>query len=176
MLSVYFLGTMEQGTLARITDGQRDCLRLVLHHKSSKDIARELGISPHTVDQRLRTVIRTLGVANRFEAARLFAAGDAPQPYQRAVYQSPHVAPAALAATLDVPIGNATGRTGGGQVGSFRSPGEKPAWPLPFPVRRGERNELSVAARLIWIMVIAIGISLGFGAILAGLEALAKLI
>ncbi len=167
---------MEQGTLGRITDGQRDCLRLVLDHKSSKDIARELGISPHTVDQRLRTAIRTLGVGNRFEAARLYASSDSGQPYQRAVYQPPHVATAALAATLDVPIGNATGRTGGGQVGGFRSPGERPAWPLPFPTRQGEKNELSVAARLMWIMVIAVATALAFGGILAGLEALAALI
>jgi DNA-binding CsgD family transcriptional regulator len=172
---------MDPGAVSRITVGQRDCLRLVMLHKSSKDIARELGISPHTVDQRLRTAIRTLGVSNRFEAARVFASSEPTNPYQRAVYQSPHVAPSAAAATLDVPVGSppagdATGRTGGGQAGSFRSPGGKSAWPLPFPIRQGERNELTISARLTWIMVIAVGIALGFGAILSGLESLNSLV
>jgi DNA-binding NarL/FixJ family response regulator len=37
----------------RLNDGQRDCLRLVLAHLNSKDIALELGVSPHTVDEML---------------------------------------------------------------------------------------------------------------------------
>src|SRR5438067_1826967 len=34
--------------VARLTAGQLDCLRLVDQHLSSKEIAAELGISPHT--------------------------------------------------------------------------------------------------------------------------------
>jgi DNA-binding NarL/FixJ family response regulator len=37
-----------------LTDAERDCLRLVFQHMTSKDIARQLGGSPHTVDMRLR--------------------------------------------------------------------------------------------------------------------------
>jgi len=57
--------------LDHLTDGQRDCLRLVYNHMTSKDIARSLGVSPHTVDMRLRTAMKVLGVATRIDAARL---------------------------------------------------------------------------------------------------------
>ena len=48
--------------LAQLTDGQRDCLRLVYRHMTSKDIARTLGVSPHTVDMRLRTAMKVFEV------------------------------------------------------------------------------------------------------------------
>ena len=37
-------------TLAGLTAKQREVLDLLIEHKTSKEIARELGISPHTVD------------------------------------------------------------------------------------------------------------------------------
>ena len=57
--------------IARLTEKQRACLRLVLMHKSSKEIARELGIGVDAVDQRIKTAMKTLGVQSRVEAARL---------------------------------------------------------------------------------------------------------
>ena len=53
-----------------LTDAERECLRLVYQHMTSKDIARQLGVSPHTVDMRLRQAIRKLEVTSRIEAAR----------------------------------------------------------------------------------------------------------
>lgn len=41
---------------------------------TSKEIARELGISPHTVDQRIRFALRILGVRSRSEAALMLKA------------------------------------------------------------------------------------------------------
>jgi DNA-binding CsgD family transcriptional regulator len=57
--------------VARLTEGQRLCLLLVAEHRSSKEIARHLGISPHTVDQRIRIALGLLGVRQRADAARL---------------------------------------------------------------------------------------------------------
>ncbi|HVF83407.1 MAG TPA: sigma factor-like helix-turn-helix DNA-binding protein [Sphingomicrobium sp.] len=51
--------------VARLNQGQRDVLRLVDQHMSSKEIGAKLGISPHTVDQRIRTAIRLLDVSRR---------------------------------------------------------------------------------------------------------------
>ncbi len=84
--------------LALLTEGQRDCLRLVYQHMTSKDIARLLGVSPHTVDMRLRTAMRTLQVANRIEAARLLVQEEAggevmPDAYQPLIYQPSELAP-----------------------------------------------------------------------------------
>ena len=59
--------------VARLSPGQLDCLRLVDQHLSSKEIATELGISPHTVDQRIRQALQILGVERRTHAARIVA-------------------------------------------------------------------------------------------------------
>ena len=40
--------------VARLSQGQLDCLLLVDQHLNSKEIAAEFNISPHTVDQRIR--------------------------------------------------------------------------------------------------------------------------
>lgn len=58
--------------VAKLNEGHRECLRLVLLSKNSKEIARELGISPHTVDQRLRQAIHILKAENRFDAAQIY--------------------------------------------------------------------------------------------------------
>ena len=58
--------------VAKLTEGQLDCLRLVDEHLSSKEIAVELGISPHTVDQRIFFAKEKLGAASRNEAAATY--------------------------------------------------------------------------------------------------------
>lgn len=94
--------------LSALTDGQRDCLRLVYQHMTSKDIARVLGVSPHTVDMRLRTAMKTLAVASRIEAARLLVQDEAggevlPDAYQPLIYQAPDVADAPESSNLGSP-------------------------------------------------------------------------
>lgn len=79
--------------LAQLTDGQKDCLRLVFQHMTSKDIARVLGVSPHTVDMRLRTAMKVLSVASRIDAARLLVNEEGgSDAYQPLIYQAPDVA------------------------------------------------------------------------------------
>ena len=78
----------------RLTEPQKDCLRLVASLRSSKEIARILDISPHTVDQRLKRAQSILGASSRAEAARMFAkheqlhATEYPALYDDLVYQS----------------------------------------------------------------------------------------
>ena len=62
------------GLLQRITPRQREVLKLVLVRKTSKEIAREIGVAARTVDQRLDAVRITLDAKDRFDAARKFAA------------------------------------------------------------------------------------------------------
>ncbi len=97
-----------------LTEGQRDCLRLVFNHMKSKDIARVLGVSPHTVDMRLRTAMRTLGVASRIEAARLLVQEESggeitPDQYQPLIYHPSDVAAAAESPTMGSPALRGTG-------------------------------------------------------------------
>lgn len=71
----------------RLTAGQRACLELVDDHATSKEIARQLGISRHTVDARLRQAMQILGVSSRREAAIIWRAATGAGPYQPLAYQ-----------------------------------------------------------------------------------------
>lgn len=185
--------------VTRLTPAQVDCLRLVLRHMTSKDIARALGISPHTVDMRLRTAMRTLGVASRINAARLLAARELAEAggvtaYQPLIYQPPDIAVEPPLATMAAPVtttGDAYSQLqhsrsdpdidpdAGGpprSVDDHRYGGGRYATPLAKSLPWGRVNRLTPVARLAWIAAIAIGSALGFGAILAALEALKHLL
>ena len=62
----------EHDLLNALSEKQREALDLLILHKTSKQISRELGISPHTVDQRIEAAKRRLGVATRGEAAQRY--------------------------------------------------------------------------------------------------------
>ena len=53
----------------KLTAKQREVLDLLLEHKTSKEIARSLDISPYTVDQRINFAKDKLGARTRGEAA-----------------------------------------------------------------------------------------------------------
>jgi DNA-binding CsgD family transcriptional regulator len=84
-----------------LSEGQKDCLRLVGDHFTSKEIARQLGISHFTVDQRLNAARKKLNAANRTEAAKLFASIEEGNIYERLVYQPHTVANNSNPLTLD---------------------------------------------------------------------------
>lgn len=65
---------------AALTDREKATLRLLLAGHDAKSIARELGLSVHTVNERLRDARRKLGVASSREAARLLAAREGAAP------------------------------------------------------------------------------------------------
>jgi DNA-binding CsgD family transcriptional regulator len=167
--------------VARLSPGQLDCLRLVDQHLSSKEIAVELGISPHTVDQRVRGALQTLGVERRTQAARLVA--HVSGPYQRLIHQPPHVelgpggGQPLGAVSFQIRHADRAGEAGGSgliteqSLGQFRS-----SLQLPFATRSHPRNEMSVGLRLVWIVLIATGAAFSAGMYLAGLESLARLL
>jgi DNA-binding CsgD family transcriptional regulator len=72
--------------LEQLTEKQRDVLDRVIVGDTSKEIARVLGISPHTVDQRVASARRTLGVASRRDLARTY--GRLKRIYDEDIYQS----------------------------------------------------------------------------------------
>ena len=167
--------------VARLTPGQLDCLRLVDQHLSSKEIATELKISPHTVDQRIRQALQILGVERRAQAARLVAQYS--QPYQRLIHQTPHIEGGSPGDHPDAAVSHQIRHAGrAGEVGeaSFLTE-QRPAsfWPslqLPYATRSNPRNEMSVGQRLFWIAAIAIGSAFSAGMYLAGLESLSRML
>src|SRR6185436_6298414 len=67
---------MEPDRGARLSEGQRACLRMVYRHMETKEIARILEISPDGVAQRIKTAMRILGVHRRRDAARILAEAE----------------------------------------------------------------------------------------------------
>jgi DNA-binding CsgD family transcriptional regulator len=167
--------------VARLSGGQLECLRLVNAHLSSKEIAAQLKISPHTVDQRIRGALAVLGVERRAQAARIVAQYD--ELYQRLIHQSPDV-------ELTAPTPQPMAATGyqirhAGRARGVREPetnteqGTGTPWPslqLPIATRSNPRNEMSAGLRLLWIAGIAFMAAFSAGMYLAGLESLSRLI
>lgn len=166
---------------ARLTQGQLDCLLLVDQHLSSKEIAAELGISPHTVDQRIRQSLQILGVERRTQAARLIAKDRTP--YQRLIHQTPDIEGPSDTSQIDGAVGfqirhaDRAGKAGGfGFKTEQNTKSSGPSLPLPFATRSQPRNEMSVGFRLLWIVLIAIGALFSAGMYLAGLESLTRML
>jgi len=172
--------------LSRLSDGQRACLRMVFQHMSSKDIARELKISPHTVDQRIRIAMGHLGASSRVEAAKLLALHETAAGYQPLIYQPPDIVAAGRNSETNQALEcgeRSEGLTyskakeaeaGSNRVVAAEAPYQRNRW--PFPLIEGEPNRLAPTERLGWIVIIAIGSALAFGMILAGMDALSRLV
>lgn len=167
--------------VARLSSGQLDCLLLVDQHLNSKEIAAELGISPHTVDQRIRQSLAILGVERRAQAAR--AVSQYSGPYQRLIHQPPYIEPDRRRGHPEGTVSHQIRHAD--RAGEAGGPGflteQRPAsfWPSlqpPFATRSNPRNEMSVGQRLFWIVAIAIGSAFSAGMYLAGLESLARLL
>jgi DNA-binding CsgD family transcriptional regulator len=184
----------------QLTARQRDCLRLVMQHLPSKEIARVLAISPNTVDQHLRAAMVVLGTTSRVSAAKYLAAHEAethPQPLTSSSLRMAEPAPVQHIETIFGDLETATGQSNGSvnsATGFFEERIESrvreyqanyvAGYPqiAPFEFRSvipwdGRRqNDLTTAQRLGWIGIISIGTTLAFGALLAGLDALSRLI
>lgn len=82
--------------LDALTAKQRDVLDLLIQHKTSKEISRLLGISPHTVDQRIMLARAKLNVSTRAGIAqayrKLLNDQTISSVYEQPVYGFSHVA------------------------------------------------------------------------------------
>ena len=171
--------------VARLSEGQLQCLALVGQHLSSKEIALRLGISPHTVDQRVRQSLHILQVEKRGEAARLVASslrssGD--PAYQRLIHQPPYIDAAPAPRHEEGAVGHQirqadrAGEPSLVGIETEQRPGDRWAsLPLPFATRSQSVNDMSVGVRLLWIVLIAIGAAFAAGMYLAGLESLSRM-
>ena len=74
---------------SELSEKQREVLNLVVARKSSKEIARILGISKPTVDQRILAARQKYGAANRNELVASYLAGA--NLYDRMPYDSAYL-------------------------------------------------------------------------------------
>jgi DNA-binding CsgD family transcriptional regulator len=140
---------MNHERLARLTEQQRVCLRLVFAHMTSKEIAPQLGIEPGSVDQHIKAAMRTLGAPDRRSAARMLAEYEG-------------LGRPALAMHEEQEGFDATG------------PLQEPRLPLPLGGLRPD--DVGTLKRLGWIAALTIGGALAFGALVSGAEALTRLL
>ena len=82
-------GDLIENPLLELTAKQREVLDLLIQHKTSKEISRLLGISPHTVDQRIMLARAKLGVATRGEVAQAYR--RLIETYEQPVYELSHI-------------------------------------------------------------------------------------
>jgi DNA-binding NarL/FixJ family response regulator len=61
---------VDDATWQRLTDRERDVLRLLARGRAYRDIAEELVVSVKTVETHVRNILHKLQVTNRHEAAR----------------------------------------------------------------------------------------------------------
>ncbi len=143
---------MVANRIEELSPRERDCLRLVARAFSSKEIGRALGISHHTVDDHLKHAIAVLGVASRFEAARLLTEAEGAPPQALGTH-SPAIAEPAPA-------------------GPVMPPERSKAMPLGhLPLRNGRRgNDLTATQRLLWIAIGAVGFIFALSQLANGLS------
>jgi DNA-binding CsgD family transcriptional regulator len=173
---------MKRDPVARLSEGQRECLRMVYRHMETKEIARTLGISPDGVAQRIKTAMRTLGVHRRRDAAHLLAEAEGSPSYLRSVNPPWDIATAPEPLTFapsfegerrrySEPLGTGLREEQVAFDAAFPPTGLK----LPLPRGETRPNDVGMLTRLAWIAGIAIGTALAFGALAAGVEALGRL-
>jgi DNA-binding CsgD family transcriptional regulator len=81
----------EGALVSKLTERQRETLRLTYLHKTSKEIAQIAGVTPFAIDAQIARAMRTLSVGSRIEAASAVMR-HSPGAYERLAYQSPALA------------------------------------------------------------------------------------
>ena len=67
------------GSIDALTEKEKQALRLLLGGHDAKSMARQLGLSVHTINERLRDARRKLSVSSSKAAARMLREAEAPQ-------------------------------------------------------------------------------------------------
>jgi DNA-binding CsgD family transcriptional regulator len=150
--------------ISLLSAAQIETLRHVFEHKNSKEIARIMDVSPHTVDERVRRVLKKLNVSNRIEAATVLARHgvfDQVTPYQPLTYQLIDLGEAASADEAE---------PGQGSIRRFFDIGS------PFPTASQPANRHGLMERIIWPILIAFATILAFSALYSILVGLGRVL
>ncbi|HEX7710489.1 MAG TPA: helix-turn-helix transcriptional regulator [Sphingomonadaceae bacterium] len=155
--------------LSGLTGKQRQVLDLLIEHKTSKEIARALAISPHTVDQRIQFAKEKLGVRTRSEAAvayrRLLEACGQPASGAtsgQTTYENPDIAapppPADEGAGARAPAHESSSRT---PIGTGPSPEGQASPPVGRDLFEGRHGTLMRLGAIVAIAVLLVLLVLG---------------
>lgn len=126
--------------IAKLSDVQKQCLRLAAEGRSSKEIAPLVGLTYQTVDQYLHRARQALGAANRREAARIFAEIERATPFKELEFKPNGVTEPEIPAISGAPTEQE----------------QRLAGLLGLPPTGGPPNDLNRAERLVAIGKIAL--------------------
>ena len=136
---------MDDNRFATLSKRQKECLRLVYRRRTSKEIARDLGIEKSTVDGYLAEAVRHPGARDRRHAAELLAVEE----------DSPSIVGGDPARVAEIPPAPPPAEPQLRDASPALSP-------LPFR-RRGEAgNDLTPTQRILMILVLSVGLALAF--------------
>ena len=142
---------------ARLTARQQDCIALVAQGRSSKEIARTLGISPSTVDNHVASAMHLLGFSSRAGIAKWYLE------YRDSV----------VAADTGQPVS-----VGRGALDALESSDSKSYFSVAIPTIGGIRNSLPLKERLsaiVQVMIVATMVTSAAAAFVLGLIFFLKL-
>lgn len=178
-------------TLGSLSAGEIACLEWVSSGLASKEIARKLDISPHTVDARLKTACRKLDTKSRFVAAKILEDARASE----TVLEDQLADTNLVYEILDLPNSNDDGDKGPSagegdglgdlehgnprQAESRRDSGTGKPWLEPsHPLAKffGGENRLSIWQRIAIVLAVAMGAGLTFGVLLNGYAGVSRLL
>ncbi len=144
----------ENPNIERLTDAQREVLRLVWQGYDSKEMGRQLGLSHHAVNRRIERAVQVLGARNRREAARILAEHEGGT-YERIACEPLHLPEPAESTTIE-------------------RPDEAMDQGFPWPFATSRRSDgLGVRERLFWALIgIPVIVMLAWGVFLSGVNAL----
>jgi len=147
---------VDEQAIEKLTDRQKDCLRLVGQGFTSKEIGRALDLSPSTVDNHVNSAVQVMGTSNRGAAARALAAYEVRQNLPR----QPQDLEIRDPASDQHSHGNA------------RDAGSKTTPILSLPPVGGQRNELdgtTRSLRILQVAIVAAAVTIALTIMVAGL-------
>lgn len=176
---------MAADPVSRLSEAQKECLRLVHAGYEGKEIARLLELSPGAVVERLRAARRTLDVGSSREAARLLARVEGIGTYNRHVATPIGIV---LAPGHDPMLDPSIGQVGsaGAVMGSVwvhedQTPyvdgglHSRARMPLPFPVTGRKRNDLTALQTMALVLALTLAFAVAALVAIAVVEQLSKL-
>lgn len=149
---------MDEVRISRLSNRQRDCLRLIGELKGSKEIARELNISQNTVNSYVAEAVALLGARDRREAARIYSSAATPEKIRDEYLR------------VEALVVHPPSAFGDGNAQETHSGGLR----LPFRTEGSLRNDLTTNARLWWILAGAVLVALLLAATVNILDALVR--
>lgn len=147
---------VDDQAIEKLTDRQKDCLRLVGQGFTSKEIGRALDLSPSTVDNHVNSAVQVMRASNRGAAARALAAHEVRQNLPRQPQD----------------LENRGAPSDHDFHGNARDGASKAAPILSLPPVGGQRNELDGATRslrILQVAVVAAAVTIALTIMVAGL-------